>query len=170
VQSVKVKIISLFSDSDSAGKIDPSGISWKGLSVKKRIAIIRNDFMSIRKLHSSNPSNYEYEMKNLYGRVRDTYERVVEECIFCDIVRRGVDKIETQKLRYVHLSDPLAIRFHDGMSKANTHSHDNPASGSIAVPDPVEFDGDVDFVESLVADLKTESAAAEAKRPTMKPK
>jgi hypothetical protein len=59
---------------------------------------------------------------------RDSYERLVEENIFCDVVRRGVDRIETQKLRMVHLSDALAMRFHDGMTKANTYSHDNPAS------------------------------------------
>lgn len=169
-QGVKIGTISLFSDGDSAGKVDPSGISWKGLAVNKRIGIIRNEFAPIRKLHSSNPSEYEMKVKNLYGRLRDSYERVVEECIFCDIIRRGVDKIETQKLRMVHLSDALAIRFNDGMTKANTYSHDNPASDTVPVPDPAEFDGDLAYIESLVKDLRTESANAELNRPTMKPK
>ncbi|BCH21690.1 hypothetical protein [Mesorhizobium sp. L-8-3] len=65
-------------------------------------------------------------MKNLYGRLRDTYERVVEEVIFRNIVQRGTDVIQTQLLRYVRLSDALAVRFHEGMTRANTHSHDNP--------------------------------------------
>jgi hypothetical protein len=85
-------------------------------------------------------------------------------------VRRGVDRIETQKLRMVHLSDVLAIRFHEGMTKANTHSHDNPAADTVPVPDPADFEKDIASIEKLVADLKAESAAAEAKRPSMKPK
>lgn len=169
-QGVKTQTIALFSDGDDAGKIDPAGISWKGLSVKKRIGVIRNEFAPIKKLHLSNPSDYELKVKNLYGRLRDTYERVVEECIFCDIVRRGVDKVETQKLRYVHLSDALAIRFHEGMTKANTYSHDNPASDSIAVPAPAEFEEDITFIETLIGDLRAENIASEAKRPTMKSK
>jgi hypothetical protein len=70
----------------------------------------------------------------------------------------------------VHLSDVLAIRFHEGMTKANTHSHDNPAADTVPVPDPADFEKDIASIEKLVADLKAESAAAEAKRPSMKPK
>ena len=136
---VKTETIALFADGANAGKIDPAGVSWKGLGVSKRLARIRNDFAPLKKLHASSPSDYEFQVKHLYGRLRDSYERLVEEHIFCDVVRRGVDRIETHKLRMVHLSDALAIRFHDGMTKANTHSHDNPASNTVSVPDPTEF-------------------------------
>ena len=101
--------------------------------------------------------------------MRDTYERVIEEVIFCDIVRRKVDNIETQKLRYVQLSDALAIRFHEGMTKANTYSHDNPASGTVPVPPPDEFDQDVEFVEKLIVDIGADQKLAESNRPSMKP-
>jgi hypothetical protein len=102
--------------------------------------------------------------------LRDTYERLVEEIIFCDVIRRGSDHIETQKLRFVHLSDPLAIRFHEGMTKANTHSHDNPESATVSTPDPKEFQVDLDFIQKLIDDLKAEHSASEAQRPSMKAK
>ncbi|MBI1869125.1 MAG: AAA family ATPase [Methylocystis sp.] len=167
---VATETIALFADGANAGKVDPAGVSWKGLSVSKRLARIRNDFTPLKKLHTSSPSDYEFKVKHLYGRLRDSYERLVEEHIFCDVVRRGVDRIETQKLRMVHLSDALAIRFHDGMTKANTHSHDNPASDTVSVPDPAEFEADLAFIEQLITDLKVESASAEGNRPSMKPK
>lgn len=162
--------IALFSDTSAAGKIDPAGMVWKGLNVAKRIGKLRNDLAPIAKLHSTSPADYEYQIKNLYGRLRDTYERVVEEIIFQDIVRRGSDVIQTQLLRYVRLSDPLAIRFHEGMTKANTHSHDNPAADTTLVPTPKDFEADIAALQTLVEDLKTESATAEAARPQMKPK
>ena len=169
-RGVLTETVALFADGANAGKVDPAGVSWKGASVGKRLARIRNDFLPLKKLHASSPSEYEFKIKNLYGRLRDSYERLVEEHIFCDVVRRGVDRIETMKLRMVHLSDALAVRFHDGMTKANTHSHDNPAANTVKVPDPTEFDADLTFIDQLIADLKAESAAAEGNRPSMKPK
>jgi len=158
----------LFSDKKVAGRVDTSGVSWKGVKVTKRIGRIKDAFAPLLKLHQSSPADYEMAVKNLYGRLRDTYERIVEEIIFCDIVQRGVDAVQTQKLRMVHLSHTLAIRFHEGMTKANTHSHDNPASETVAVPEPSEFLEDIAFVEDLINDLRAESLAAEAVRPQMK--
>lgn len=89
----------------------------RAAGVATRLGRIRNDFAPLKKLHTSRPADYEFKVKPLYGRLRDSYERLVEEHIFRDVVRRGVDRIETQKLRMVHLSDALAMRFHDGFHK-----------------------------------------------------
>lgn len=169
-RGVPTETIALFADAANAGKIDPSGVIWKGLNVKKRLGRIKNEFAPLKKLYQTSPADYEYKVKNLYGRLRDTYERLVEEYIFCEVVRRGVDRVETQRLRSVHLSDALAIRFDDGMTKANTHSHDNPASETVAAPSPTEVEADLAYIEQLIADLKAESAVAEANRPSMKKK
>lgn len=75
-----------------------------------------------------------------------------------------------KKLRYVTLPDDLALRFHDGMTRANTHSHDNPAADTVAVPSPNDVTADLSAMEALIADFKTASAAAETARPQMKPK
>ena len=162
--------IALFADATNAGKIDPAGVIFKGMNVDRRLNLIKNEAITVKKLHAISPAAYEYQMKGLYGRLRDTYERAVEEVIFHDIVQRGSDRIETMKLRYVHLSDALAIRFHDGMTKANTHSHDNPAAETVQTPEPAEFDADIVDFEKLVAELKAEQKAAEKNRPSMKPK
>lgn len=162
--------VALFSDSDAAGKVDLTGMVWKGLNVAKRIGHIKDRFAPMAKLHGTSPADYEYQIKGLYGRLRDTYERMVEEVIFHDIVRRGTDVIQTQMLRYVTLPDELAIRFHDGMTRANTHSHDNPASDTVAVPTPEQFAAHIVELETLIKDFNTAKEAVEAARPQMKPK
>ena len=118
----------------------------------------------------SSPAEYEYEAKNFYGRLRDTYERVVEEVIFQNILRRGTDVIQTQKLRFITLPDSLAIKFHQGMTNANTHSHDNPASDTVPRPNPAQLKTDLSALEILIVDFKVASAAAEKARPEMRPK
>ena len=55
-------------------------------------------------------------------------------------------------------------------STTDTHSHDNPAADTVAVPAPHEFTAHLVELETLIADLKAESDAAEAARPQMKPK
>ena len=162
--------IALFSDGNAAGKVDQAGMVWKGLNVSKRIGHIKQKFAPLPKLHGTSPSDYEFEVKGLYGRLRDTYERMVEEIIFSDIVRRGSDVISTQKLRYVTLPDDLAIRFHDGMTRANTHSHDNPASDTVAVPTPDEFEAHLQELEALISHFKKAKEGVEAARPQMRPK
>ena len=162
--------IALFADGTNAGKIDPAGVIFKGMNVDRRLNLIKNESVAVKKLHVTSPAAYEYQIKGLYGRLRDTYERAVEEIIFYDIVQRGSDRIETMKLRYVQLSDALAIRFHDGMTKANTHSHDSPAAETVQTPKPSEFDGDIADFEKLVAELRADQKAAEKNRPSMKPK
>lgn len=169
-KGIEPTTVALFGDKDAAGKIDAAGMVWKGLNVAKRIGKIKNDSTSLPKLLKTSPAEYEYQIKHLYGRLRDTYERAVEEVIFKDIVRRGTDVIQTQLLRYVTLSDAQAIRFHEGMTKANTHSHDNPAADTVPVPNPEAFLADIAAFEELVADLKAESSTAEAARPQMKPR
>jgi AAA domain len=168
-KGVYAETVALFADGSNAGKVDPAGVVWKGLNVDKRLKRIEQDSIAVKKLYATSPADYEVGTKGLYGRLRDTYERAVEEIIFCDIVRRGTDRIETQKLRYVHVSDALATRFHDGMTKANTHSHDNPEAATVETPLPKEFDADLAALKALVADFKAEQVAAEAKRPSMKP-
>ena len=168
--AIEPETISLFSDHEAAGKIDAAGMVWKGLNVAKRIGQIRSKFAPLPKLYSNSPSDYEYEIKGVYGRLRDTYERMIEETIFSDIVRRGTDVIQTQMLRYVTLPDDLAILFHEGMTRANTHSHDNPAADTVPVPKPTEFTAHLAELEALITAFKAAKEQAETNRPQMKPK
>lgn len=161
--------VGLFADASNAGRVDPAGVTWTGLPVKEMIKKIKGDAVPVRSLHASSPADYEFGVKNLYGRLRDAYERTVEEHVFFGVIRRGVDRIETLKLRYVHLTDELAIRFHAGMTKANTFSHANPLALTVQAPTPAEFDNDVAFLEQLIMDLKAAGEAAQANRPSMKP-
>lgn len=161
--------VALFADKAAAGKVDPNGINWPGLPVAKRLAILRKEATDIAALHSSSPTEYEYRAKSLYGRMRDTYERMVEECIFSGVISRGADRVETMKLRYVHLSDTTANSFHTGMTTANTYSHDNPAAATVKAPEPKTVSTHLSELEQLVATIKAENAASESRRPMMKP-
>jgi energy-coupling factor transporter ATP-binding protein EcfA2 len=159
----------IFRNTNGAGLLDPSQAEWMGLKVAKRLNVLKTDLAKASKLHNTEPGKYAYEAKNLYSRLREAYERTVEEHLFRDTITRFTPVIKTQNLRYVSLPDDLAVRFHDGMTKANTFSHDNPAAGSSLIPDPKQIQHDIADLESLIDDLRTVQTTNEKNRPTMKP-
>lgn len=159
---------SIFSNTNGSGFVDPAGEPWRGKSVQKRLNLIKNDFQGIKKLHKTSPSDYDYQMKNLYGRLRDTYERAVEEKIFKGIVVRYNDEIQTKMLRYIDFSDDLAKTFHEGMTKANTYSHDNPQAESVQSPEPQEFEKDLQDFEAFISALDQSYINCEKRRAYMK--
>jgi len=55
-----------------------------------------------------------------------------------------------------------------GQQIPHTHSHDNPASDTVSIPDPAAFESDLAYIEQLITDLKAESVSAESNRPSMK--
>lgn len=160
----------IFRNDNGTGLVDPSGGEWKGMKVSKRIGLLKNDMATVSKLHNTEPGNYEYHAKNIYSRLRDAYERAVEEWIFKDTITRFDEVIKTQNLRYVSFPDELALRFHAGMTKANTFSHDNPSAGGAAIPKPEEIVLDIGELQSLIEEFKALHDKTEKARSQMKSK
>ena len=84
----------------------------------------------------------------------------------------GVDATVERKpgVLLMYRGKMAAVRFHDGMTQANTHSHDNPAADTVPVPSPDQFNVHLAELQQLIDDFKSAKAAAEAARPQMKPK
>ena len=167
-KSVDVTGHSIFRDNSHSGKVDPNGFPWKGLAVNKRVGKMKDKLSKTKKITTTSPSEWEPIARSLYGNLRDTYERMVEEDIFYKVVQRGVDAVQTQRLRRVKLSDECAITFHENMTKISAYCHDNPESGSVPVPTPENFQEDLTAFESLRAKILSEASATEAARPSMK--
>jgi hypothetical protein len=140
-----------------------------GKAVAKRVSRLKNDLPDLKEIHNKSPSEYSMKARNWYSRLRDAYERAVEERIFHGIVQRFSNKIKTMELRFIALPDDLAIGFHEGMSTANTYSHDNPSTGSDPIPGPEQLVADLQAFETLLAELKAAQKQAEIDRPSMKP-
>lgn len=124
-------------------------------------------FASFPNIHATRPADYDMQIKHFYSRFRDTYERA--EVIFCNTARRGVNVLQTQRQRMVHLSHAQAKRFHQRVMEANKPSHENPVTDTVPAPLPILFWGDLAFLETSIADLKADCHAAEAARKQAKP-
>jgi energy-coupling factor transporter ATP-binding protein EcfA2 len=158
----------VFSAASNAGLLDPIGLPWKGQNLKQRIKFLRDELQKLKASETTSPTTYEFGAKALYGRLRDAYERFVEEKLFHEVIIRFRSSIKTQELRYVTVSDENAKRFHKAFTWTCLHSHDNPSAQSITAPDSTEIGADIDELENLANDVGKEQKIAEAARPEMK--
>jgi hypothetical protein len=118
-------------------------------------------------LEQTSRTEYEVDAKAFYGRLRDAYERLVEEKLFHNVVTRFRSAIQTRELRYVTIPDDIAKRFHEAFSKASLHSHDNPAAADVTPPDTAEIQADLEAMVKLIADIEAAQQTALAARPEM---
>ena len=166
--NVEPTVKRVFSTPEKAGLHDPMGSPWKGQNVKQRIAVLREMLKAISALETTSPGQYEIEVKGFYGRLRDAYERLVEEKLFHNVVTRFRSAIKTMELRYVTVPDDLAKRFHAAFSKASTHCHLNPPA-SAGPPGAAEIAADLDAFDQLAADIDAAQKAALNARAEMAP-
>ncbi len=72
---------------------------WAGMKTKSRIGILKNALAGLTKESEEGDVNYERDMRDWYGRLRETWERAVEECLFKDSVRRFSHSVKTNSLK-----------------------------------------------------------------------
>ena len=157
----------IFANQNGTGIVDPEGEPWTGKNVQKRVNILKQEIPNLNKIHNDSPGKYEMGAQNWYSRLRRTYERAVEERLFHRVLTRYSNEIRTKELRFITLPDNLVIRFHEGMTKASAHSHDNPEAGTTPIPEPHELQADIDALESWLEDLLSAQKTAEKNRSIM---
>lgn len=161
---VQSEVLGIFSNDQASGLLDPGGTPWQGKSLGGRIALLRQLLPAIRTAANGPPADYGLQVRNWYGRLRDCWERLVEERLFRGVITRFDQSVKTQNLRYVELDDATFGRIEAGMTRASTYSHDNPAAGTAPVPTPDEIDADVKELEDVAAAIGAAQKIAEQRR------
>jgi hypothetical protein len=168
-EGVAVDCKAIFSDAEQrAGKADPVGLPWKGQKLEKRLNVLRQDAAALRKVRSESLAHYGKEAKNIYGRLRDGYERFVEEHLFFGVITRWKSEVATLKLKALVADDDIIRRHYDGMTKSSKFSHDNPKAASVEPPEVDEILKDIDDLSKLVADTEAKQKDAAKKRTYFK--
>lgn len=140
-----------------AGHVEEE-LPWHGLSTKKRIAVLRTFWQAAEKVHrTQEESDYSRHVADLYGHVRQTWERALEEVLLGDVVQRFRQSIETQRLKNLDdiSADDLKI-VEDGMSKSSEWEggHDHALALNKPLPEPPEIKADIDALEVWVASIR----------------
>lgn len=96
---------------------------WAGLTAKKRIGKLKVELEEIKKIRLDRKS-LRVRQHDFLVHLRKTWERVVEEVVFGDAIKRFRDSIETQRLKDVRFGDADYKIINKGMTKISSYLHD----------------------------------------------
>lgn len=137
----------------TAGHVDPE-LPWEAMPTTSRIGWLKNEWQRVEKLYRTEGRRvYDPLARQLYGKLRQGWERGIEEVLLCGVVERFRRSIETQRLKFVHdiqESDIETVKA--GMSKSSRWEggHDHAPAENDPVPAPDELKRDIDDLENWV--------------------
>jgi recombinational DNA repair ATPase RecF len=141
-------------DSNGAGLVSEE-FPWRGQKITVRIDQLRQDVAELRRLFTSDRPAYEKGLRDYYGRLRDCWERAVEEVLFNGVVRRFSPEVQTLKLKNIHLiTEAQMQQFEAGMTKTSRWQHDQPTALGLIFPEPDELLADLNTFHEWVKVIK----------------
>jgi len=160
--SIDYKILTIWSGPQGIGYCD-SNAPWIGQNVKKRIGYINGYLLpKLKKLYDDPTKKDEYETRvtDFFEKLRETWERAIEEVVFNDTIQRFRDSIETNRLKSVKFDDEDFKKINEGMSFSSGFLHDRAcAKGELGLPDISILENEVfkldEFVEIKRKQLET---------------
>ena len=141
-------------EAGTAGHVDPSPGNWRSQKVKDRLKELKPKVAEAKITADRSPDKYERDGKDVYGRMRDTWERLVEELLFHKVVQRFSRNVATSELRYLSADPDILARIDAGMTRTSTFSHDNPIALTDPFPQPDEMEADLKELEDVAGWLK----------------
>jgi hypothetical protein len=129
-------------------------LPWVAMPVKKRIGFLKNELQAAEKLHREGHQDaYEKEAGQLYGLLREAWERALEEVLLGGVVERYRKNIQTQQITNISDITPEDCSgLEAGMTKCSKWlvGHDQAPSAREDVPEPEELRVDIESLEKWV--------------------
>ena len=126
--------------------------------MKDRVGVLKSRLQQAEKLSKdADPAIYESFACDLYGRLRETWERAVEELLLNDSVRRFRRSIETNRLSKLSgiKSEDIEL-IEAAMTKCSKYlrGHDKAVAINEPVPAPTELKADVERLDNWVLGMR----------------
>ena len=147
------KILTIWSGSRGIGYCDTNA-PWIAQKVKKRIGYLKGHLLpKLNKLYKDLIKKDEYEIRvtDFFEKLRETWERGIEEVVFNDTIQRFRDSVETHRLKAVKFDDEDFKKINEGMSYSSGFLHDRAsAKGELELPDLSVLENEVRKLEEFV--------------------
>ncbi|NMM03272.1 AAA family ATPase [Paraburkholderia sp. RP-4-7] len=155
VQKVEANAMSVRRVRQRAGLVFPE-LPFAGIKVSERLERIKKMAMEADGLlDGGEVDRSENLVRTGYGRLRETWERGVEETILCETVVRFRPGVSTQRLRAVTLSDEEYVALHEAMARCSHFAaHDTAADADATPPTPDELRADIEAARVFFAARK----------------
>jgi len=127
---------------------------WDALPVRKRIGILKSAYQQLEKIERTETEEiYKERAKVLYGKLRETWERFIEEIFLNGAIQRFGRAIQTQRLsKIIDITDDDYKLVDANMSKCSTYFTGHDTAGTLIeeMPDSDEFLADLKVLEEYI--------------------
>jgi hypothetical protein len=136
-----------------AGVSSPE-LPWVAIGVKKRIGALKQLWQEADKLYrKGDTSEYEKCAEYAYGRLREAWERGLEEVLLARIVERYRPSVQTQHVMLLSkIGEEDCRDLETGMAKCSRWlpGHDLAPAENLRIPQPEELKHDIESLEQWV--------------------
>ena len=140
-----------------AGICSPE-LPWLAMPIKERIGKLKVLSQAAEKVHrTSGQEAYESAAREIYGFLREAWERAITEVLLYDVVERYRPSIETKKLRFLHdITKEDCETVEKEMTECSRwiRGHDQAAADGTPVPSPAELKTRIDELEKWVKAIR----------------
>lgn len=131
---------------------------WDVLNFNKRIGKLNAEHQILEKIEKNETTEiYNERIRFLYGKLRETWERFVEEVLFDSTIQRFAREIQTKRIKKVtdiNIDDYNLLD--KNMSKCSTYfcGHDSAVDLNESMPSSSEFLRDIKILENFAKDIR----------------
>lgn len=160
--SSPVSTVSLDRGVGGAGVVS-EGLPWKGKSVLDRVDSLEKDARTAQLLYDAqDEAGYRDAAHKIYGALRSTWERAVEDVAFSHVIMRHRDYVDTKHLRKVsalNAADCDALSAHYKKCCDEIEAHDPSRGRDAESPPPADIFADIKALRDWVDDLRNRQVA-----------
>jgi hypothetical protein len=139
-----------------AGICSPD-LPWAAMGTGERIGVLRRRLQHADKLFRTARGSYEADARDIFGLLREAWERATTEVLLNDVVERFRHSIETKKVRDLHdITDDDYKALEAGMAECSRwlRGHDRPPADGTSFPEPEALKNRVEELATWVTNIR----------------
>jgi hypothetical protein len=135
---------------ETVGHVRPS-LPWDGLSARERRGDLNEKLVVLRKEYEGRDEDaYRQKAGDFCMRLRQAFERAVEDLVLGGVITRRSDDVHTKQLRKINHTEEICDLVDRGMSDNSPWVHDRPLADGSSPPSPDELQEGLDVLSDLV--------------------
>jgi energy-coupling factor transporter ATP-binding protein EcfA2 len=160
-EAVSLQVLGIRRGPSGFGSLDPDGEPWLAKHLPGRRQWLSEQLARLKKLHAAADPDYEAQLRFFYDRLRESWEKLIEEKIFAQVVARFLPQVQTLRLREAIVDDDIVTQVHFGMTAVSSYTgHDRAVAKGGALADPAECEKDLTAFTQCLEEVEAKSKVA----------